>query len=75
MYGFLKWAQFLKTMTWSDKTMSLFDKTTTLIVKTMSLFYLLELLVMIRLALDDGTGTVELFCKDQSYHLMGEREF
>lgn len=28
------------------------------------------LLVMVWLALDDGTSPIDLFCKDQSYHLV-----
>ena len=33
------------------------------------------LLMMIRLAFDDGTGAVDLLCEHQTNHLMRERHF
>ena len=33
-----------------------------------------ELFVMIRLALDDGAGAIDLFRKDKAHHLVGERQ-
>ena len=33
-----------------------------------------ELFVMIRLALDDGAGAIDLFRKDKAHHLVGKRQ-